>query len=427
MAYYSSGDRPTITLPIAFFDIMVMNITNCSDVKQLFSSPLPASLVHTLMYHTMNRTLLLISFILSFVCQGIAQEKETVKIDSLKPKISLKGLFQARFAFSGHQDIDLNGLHHTDGKAVYNDFDIKRARLQFAAKISDRTDVVLLINLADFKSDPKNKVLENAFITYKLNPYLNFKMGQFRPAFGLEDMYAVDVIKSMDWSNQYAAFGTNGWQSFQIGASVFGAISGELPVKYEFTVVNGNSRNQVMDNDNGKQFSSRVELRIQKSMNIKVGLNGGLGLVAGNRAYASGLDLSTIIPLSKKWSLEIETEAKQGNNHSLFNGLDSAKRDGSLGNYQMRGIYFLPNLRYAINYHRLSSIELSCRYEYFDKDFKHPGSQRETYTPMISAEFLKAYNARVQLGVNIDQYKTNKPGTNQYNNSIFILQVQSRL
>ena len=373
----------------------------------------------------MIRSVSLTLLIFTFISIGYAQE--TVKTDSIKPKITLKGLFQARYSFSSHKDIDLNGLHHADGKAIYNDFDIKRARLQFAAKISDRTDVVLLINLADFKADPKNKVLENAFITYKLNPYVNFKMGQFRPAFGLEDMYPVDVIKSMDYSNQYAAFGNNGWQSFQIGASIFGAIKGALPAKYEFTVVNGNSRNQVMDNDNGKHFSSRVELGIQKSLNIKLGLNGGLALVAGNRAYASGIDLSAIFPLSKKWSLEIETEAKQGNNHTLFNGLDSAKRDGSLSNYQMRGIYILPNLRYAINYHRLSSIELSCRYEYFDKDFKHAGSQRETYTPMLSAEFLKAYNARIQVGINIDRYPTNKPGTNQYNNSLFILQVQSRL
>jgi phosphate-selective porin len=375
----------------------------------------------------MIRSVLLMLCFLSFVLNSYAQEKETVKTDSIKPKITMKGLFQARYSFSSHQDVDLNGLHHVDGKAIYNDFDIKRARLQFAAKISDRTDVVLLINLADFKSDPKNKVLENAYITYKMHPYLNFKMGQFRPAFGLEDMYPVDVIKSMDYSNQYAAFGNNGWQSFQIGASVFGALSGELPVKYEFTIVNGNNRNQVMDNDNGKHFSSRVELGVQKSLNIKLGINGGLALVAGNRAYASGIDLSTVIPLGKKWSLEIETEAKQGNNHTLFNGLDSAVRDGGLGNYQMRGMYFLPNLRYAINYHRLSSIEVSCRYEYFDRDFKHSGRQRETFTPMLSAEFLKAYNARIQVGVNIDRYPSNRPGSTQYNNSQFILQVQSRL
>jgi len=353
--------------------------------------------------------------------------QELTKPDSTKARITLKGLFQTRYSFSGNKNIDLNGLHHTDGKAVYNDFDIKRARLQFGAKISDRTEVNLLLNLADFKSDPKNKVLENAFITYKLNPSFNFKMGQFRPAFGLEDMYPVDVIKSMDYSNQYTAFGNNGWQSFQIGASMFGVTKAVVPIKYEVTIVNGNNRNQPMDNDNGKQFSSRVELELQKRLKIKLGLNGGLGVVARSNVYASGLDLSALIPLAKKWSIDLETEVKQGNNHTLFYGLDSAKRIGNVSGYLMRGMYFLPNLKYAINYHRLSSIEVSCRYEYFDKDFKHPGGQRQTWTPMLSAEFLKTYNARIQLGVNIDHYQKNITGTTQYNNSTFILQVQSRL
>jgi phosphate-selective porin len=366
-------------------------------------------------------------FLIINCCSIACFSQEVAKPDSTKVKITMKGLFQSRYSFSTHKNIDLNGLHHTDGNATYNDFDIKRARIQFASKISDRTDVVLLLNLADFKSDPKNKVLENAYITYRLNPFLNAKMGQFRPAFGLEDMYPVDVIKSMDYSNQYTAFGNNGWQSFQIGASIYGATAGTVPVKYEVSVVNGNNRNQIMDSDNGKHFSSRVEFGVLKALNMKLGLNGGYARVARADAYASGVDLSMNFRLADKWSLELETEAKQGNNHTLFYGLDSAKRDGGVSNYKMRGLYILPNLRYAINYHRLSSLEFSCRYEYFDKDFKHAGTDRQTYTPMVSAEFLKAYNARIQVGVNIDHYKRNIAGTTQYDNSIFILQVQSRL
>ena len=376
----------------------------------------------------MNKYLLILVFTFSTFLGSYAQE--TVKKDSTtKPKITMKGLFQARYLFSGNKNIDLNGLQHPDGKAVYNAFDIKRSRLQFTSKISDRTDVVLLLNLADFKSDPKNKVLENAYITYRVDDYVNLKMGQFRPAFGLEDMYPVDVIKSMDYSNQYTAFGNNGWQSFQIGASIYGATHGEIPVKYEVSIVNGNGRNQVMDSDNGKHFSSRVEFGLQKSLNIKLGLNGGLATVNGDGVYATGIDLSGVIPLGKKWSLEIETEYKQGNNHVLYFGLDSAKRIGSLNKYQMRGVYILPNLRYAINYHRLSSLEVSCRYENFNNDYRHAetANPRQTWTPMISAEFLKAYSARIQIGVNIDRYKRNIPATTQYNNSLFIVQVQSRL
>ena len=373
----------------------------------------------------MNRILSLLLIFSSYPFWSFSQT--IVGIDSTKAKITIKGLFQARYSFSTHKDIDLNGLHHADGKATYNDFDIKRARIQFASKISDRTDVVLLLNLADFKSDPKNKVLENAYISYRLNPYLNAKLGQFRPAFGLEDIYPVDVIKSMDYSNQYTAFGNNGWQSFQIGASIFGALTGVIPVKYELTVVNGNNRNQIMDSDNGKHFSSRIELGLAKKLKMKLGLNGGYAMVSNSPVHALGIDLSATLPIARKWSLELETEAKQANNHVLYYSLDSTARVGGIGNFKMRGFYILPNLRYAINYHRLSSLELSCRYELFDKDFKHPVSARQTLTPMVSAEFLKAYNARIQIGMNIDYYKSNKIGSTQYDNSIFLVQVQSRL
>ncbi|CAM4319443.1 Phosphate-selective porin O and P [Pedobacter westerhofensis] len=373
----------------------------------------------------MKRFLILLLPAILSILQVAGQE--TPKADSTKAKITMKGLFQARYAFSSHKDIDINGLQHANGKAIYNDFDIKRARLQFTSKISDRTDVVLLLNLADFKSDPANKVLENAYITYRLNPYLNAKMGQFRPAFGLEDMYPVDVIKSLDYSNQYTAFGSNGWQSFQIGASIYGAVPGAVPVKYELSVVNGNGRNQTMDNDNGKHFSSRVELGLIKSLKMNLGLNGGLATVQGSNVYATGVDLSMVLPVCKKWKMEIETEFKQGDNHALYYGLDSAKRVGGVSLYQMWGMYFLPNLRYSINYHRLSSLEFSCRYEYFDNNFRHASNPRQTYTPMIGAEFLKSYNARIQFGVNIDHYKKNIVGTTQYDNQLFVLQVQSRL
>ena len=362
-----------------------------------------------------------------FFCVITSNGQAVLTADSTKVKITIKGLFQARYLFNAHKNIDLNGLHHADGKAVYNDFDIKRARIQFASKISDRTDVVFLLNLADFKSDPANKVLENAYITYRLDQHINVKMGQFRPAFGLEDMYPVDIIKSLDYSNQYTAFGSNGWQSFQIGASIYGSANGTIPVKYEFSIVNGNNRNQAMDSDNGKHFSSRVELGLEKSKKIKLGLNGGMASVKGSRVYAAGVDLAGVVPICKKWTLEIETEFKQGNNHAIYYGLDSAKRIGGVSEYQMRGMYFLPNLRYAINYHRLSSIEFSCRYENFDKDFKHNSNPRQTWTPMLSAEFLKAYNARIQVGINIDRYKKNIAATTQYNNEMFIVQVQSRL
>lgn len=372
----------------------------------------------------MKHFLVLCCFMSYNLSSTIAQEN--LQTDSNKVNVVIKGLLQTRFIMSVSNGVDVSGLHHINEESVNNTFDIKRARIQVTSKISEHVDVNLLLNMSDFKLDPKNKVLENASFTYQINPYVNFRMGQFRPAFGLEDMYPVDMIKSMDYSNQYTAFGNNGWQSFQIGASIYGGIKGRYPLKYEVTVVNGNNRNQVMDNDNGKYFSSRLEVSNPTKLPIKVALNGGVGQAFRNKVYAVGIDLSGIILLNKGWFLEIEAEAKQGNNHTLFYSLDTNKRDGNLMNYQMRGFYILPNLRYVINSHYLKSLEFSCRYEYFDPDFKHAGNFKQVYTPMVSAEFIKTYNFRIQVGANINVYDKDIPASTQYNSQLFILQIQSR-
>ncbi len=345
--------------------------------------------------------------------------------DSLQPKVVFTGLFQARYLVSLIKDVDVKGLHHPDGNGVNNTFDVRRARAQFTARISDRTEAVLLVNLADFKSDPKNKVLENAYLTYRLNQFMQFKIGQFRPAFGLEDTYSVNIIKSFDYSNQYTSFGNNGWQSFQIGLGMFGDFKGAIPLRYEIDVVNGNNKNQVSDDDNGKQVTLRFQIEPVKK--VKFGLNGGYGAHNKEKIYAVGIDLSAVLPLYNKLYLEFDAEYKRGNNHALFFSLDPSLRNGNISKYQVSGYYFLPNIRYEINFRRLTSIELSCRYEYLNTDVNNQNNPQQTLTPMIGFEFLKAYNARIQIGVASDWYKKNIIATNMYKNNLFILQVQTKM
>lgn len=345
-----------------------------------------------------------------------------------QPKIQFRGLFQGRYIIGLHDNVDVSGKHHAAGDFVNNSFDLKRVRFATTAIISDRTQVNILLNLADFKSDPKNKVLENAYISYKINDYLSLIGGQFRPAFGLENTFPIDVIKSIDFSNQYTEFGNNGWESFQVGAGLTGKYEGgKMPISYALTVFNGNGRNQIEDKDNGKQVTGRVVLGLAKKYQLNLGLNGGGGKVFKRSVYAAGLDVTSDFHLAGKFSLEMQLEAKQGNNHILYFNTDSALRPTNINDVQMRGWYVLPNLRYAIDYHRLSSIELSCRYEEFDPNFKSASNKRRTFVPMISFEFLKNYNARIQLALQIDRYAKQIPNTTTYNNTLCIIQLQSRL
>lgn len=87
----------------------------------------------------------------------------------------------------------------------------------------------------------------------------------------------------------------------------------------------------------------------------------------------------------------------------------------------------MPNLRYIVDYKKLTSLELSCRFESFDNSYKINSNVRQTYTPMISLEFGKAYTGRIELGFEIDRYDKNIPDTSFYDDDLFLIQLQLRL
>lgn len=357
-----------------------------------------------------------------------AQTSEDSESSVKYPQFQFKGLLQARYLESFGKNVDVMGVHHTTGEAIQSSFDIKRMRVGVNTKLSEATEVVILVNLADFKSDSKGKVLENAYAKYTFNKYIALTGGQFRPAFGIEELVPVDIIKSFDFSNQYYEFGKNGWTSFQIGASASGAFEiGKVPVDYAFSVLNGNGKNQETDKDNGKQYSSRLVFGISKKHKINLGLNSGIGKVFKEKVFAFGADITSDFKLTDKFTFDLQIEYKQGTNSNLYFSLPVANRTPNVDDYQMRGIYFLPNLRYVVNYKKLTALEFSCRYESFDSNYKVDSNVRQTYTPMISLEFGKAYTGRIEMGLQIDDFDRNIPDTSTYDNNLFIIQFQCRL
>jgi hypothetical protein len=357
-----------------------------------------------------------------------AQTSENSDSSVKYPQFQFKGLLQARYLESFNENVDVMGVHHSTSEAVQSSFDIKRMRVGVNTKLSNAAEVVILVNLADFKSDSKGKVLENAYAKYTFNKYIALTGGQFRPAFGIEELIPVDIIKSFDFSNQYYEFGKNGWTSFQIGASASGAFEiGKVPVDYAFSVLNGNGKNQEMDKDNGKQYSSRLVFGISKKHKINLGLNSGIGKVFKEKVFAFGADITSDFKLTDRFTFDLQIEYKQGTNSNLYFSLPVANRTPDVDDYQMRGIYFLPNLRYVVNYKKLTALEFSCRYESFDSNYKVDSNVRQTYTPMISLEFGKAYTGRIEMGLQIDNFDRNIPDTSTYDNNLFIIQFQCRL
>ncbi|TDG36487.1 porin [Pedobacter changchengzhani] len=373
---------------------------------------------------------LVFPFVFNFT---FAQQKDRTKLtDTItnysahKRKITFAGVLQTRYVVSLNNNVDITGKNFdpSTSKAISNTFLVKRARVMVKADINDHFSANILANLAEFNGDPTNKVLENAYIKYSLNKYFHVQVGQFRPFFGIEDALSVDIIRSLDFSNQYYAFGKNGWQSFQTGLSVFGNVIPNGKLRYFVGAYNGNNKNKLSDDNNTKNLYSRLEVDFLKDFTVGVNVGSG-SLAASSIGQAYGADATAKIPLSKKFDVLLMTEFKTGANFLAYNSANQLVNP-NLNDYQMKGFYFFPTLRYNHESRRLRAIEFSCRYEYFDENYKLQSNARQTIIPNVSLIFADDFYAAIQVGVAVDRFKNQVPLTTAYNHSLGYVQLQIR-
>ena len=347
---------------------------------------------------------------------------------SYKRSFSIAGVLQTRYVASLTSDVDVNGKNFDPDKTkgVTNTFMVKRARVMFKANINDHFSANMLVNFADFSSaNTSGKVLENAYIKYTLNKHFNVQGGQFRPFYGIEDALPVDIVRTLDFSNQYYAFGRNGWQSFQIGLSIFGSVTKDDKLRYFVGSYNGNGKTQLNDDNNEKNFYSRLEFQPLKQLVISA--NGAFGsLGESGKGSSWGGDATAKIDLSKKWKLLLMGEYKNGSNFTAYNADTSTDKPG-LEQYRMQGFYIFPTLRFEYKKPRMRAIEFSARYEYLNEEYRKNSNPHNTLIPNISLIFADDFYAAVQLGVSMDWNKKDIPLSTTYTRQLAYVQLQIRI
>jgi hypothetical protein len=391
-----------------------------------------------------KKTTLLLGMLLAFTTRCLAQQQDVTSLQSAHPEtnpdsigknfssykrsFSIAGVLQTRYVASLTSDVDVNGKHFDPDKTkgITNTFMVKRARVMFKANINDHFSANVLVNFADFNStNTSGKVLENAYIKYTLNKHFNVQGGQFRPFYGIEDALPVDIVRTLDFSNQYYAFGRNGWQSFQIGLSVFGSVTKDDKLRYFVGAYNGNNKNQLTDDNNEKNFYGRLEFQPLKQ--LVVAGNGAFGsLGESGRGSSWGGDATTRIDLSKKWKLLIMAEYKNGSNFTAYNA-DTTPGKPGLAQYRMEGFYFFPTLRFEYKKPRVRAIELSARYEYLNELYRRDSNPHRTLIPNVSLIFADDFFAAIQLGVSMDWNKKDIPLSTTYTRKLAYVQLQIRI
>lgn len=338
-------------------------------------------------------------------------------------KLQLSGMMIVRYAWSPDKNIDVNGQHHTATNGYSTDgFAVRRVRIGAKAPLGPRAEAAVLLNATDFIGSPQNKVLENAFLKYHFNDYLNLQVGQYRPFFGKEDLFPEEQLETLEWSNGYYAFGTNGWQSFQQGATLSGKVRvGKVPLSYAVGVFNGNGRNTAMDNNNGKLFPARLEAALRPQ--TKLALNGGVGSEGGIRTWALGADIDHRVQLSDHVALHLLAEYKTGFNSSLY--FSDTAHGKITRDYRISGLYALPYVSYTINKAGIQSAGVSVRWETLDVSNCSDNNRRNTCTPMLCLQLSEPCPVRIELGAIINDFQYNAPNTTSYSGTRCICQIKT--
>lgn len=313
----------------------------------------------------------------------------------------------------------VGGYEHFLNKEKNNSFYLKYARVSGNFFINKKLSILTLINLADFKYDPKQRVLEIAALQWKPSSFFKMQVGQFRPFFGLEDMYPSDIMKSNSWSKQYSLMRLNNWESFQIGVAIYGDLKAKnIPFRYYYTLYNGNGKNKIQDDDNSKNHAFRLEYDLIP--NLQIGANTAFTKIEQQTAMAHGVDILFSKKFSNGYEIALNSEYKIATNTNSFRSSKTINKQ--IQDFESIGFYAIPSIAKIINTERGDFVEFSCRYEYL-QELKN-GNTGHFYTPMISYATNKDYASKISLIASFSDYQYNIDNTLQYDSTILSVQYQ---
>lgn len=330
-------------------------------------------------------------------------------------KIKVKAFLLGGYAQSFTENVDKTG-RQGDGRSAGGY--LKYARVNATYYINEKMSIQTLVNLADFQSNPKDKVLEILALRYRYSPYFNVILGQFRPFFGLEDMYPAELMKSNAWSKQYSLMSSSQWQSFQIGVAFYGnANISDIPLRYYYTLHNGNGKNKIKDDDGHKTHAFRLEISPIKDLYIA--LNESFTMKNGDYAKLFGIDGKYDKNFSENWHFGVSSEYKYGTNLSAFRV--SKNKEKEISEYDLSAFYIVPFISKIIGKKR-EILEFSFRYEYL-KDLPEANVGR-FYTPMLSYIFTKKQSSKISVAGIFTDYDENISSSTKHDSNMLLVQYQ---
>jgi len=267
----------------------------------------------------------------------------------------------------------------TAAKKVDNEFRVRRARIDVKGEVTDEIGYRVNGNFdgPSPASGSASVKLWDGYVTYKVHPFANVTVGQFKFPFTLEGLEGtpdrIPVLRAESINDIAAKLGTQGGSFRDIGVMVSGSYKDALGLGYGVAVINGKGIN-TGDNNNDKDIVGRITISPISGLTLGGSYYAGKGqdetatLEVKESAYGVEAEY-TLKDLGL--SLRGEYVTAEWENFNVATGAAAAGFKQEPSGWYLQAAYKLPSLPAA---------QLMARYEDYEKDSNTVDSHLKTTT-----------------------------------------------
>jgi len=267
----------------------------------------------------------------------------------------------------------------TAAKKVDNEFRVRRARIDVKGEVTDEIGYRVNGNFdgPSPASGSASVKLWDGYVTYKVHPFANVTVGQFKFPFTLEGLEGtpdrIPVLRAESINDIAAKLGTQGGSFRDIGVMVSGSYKDALGLGYGVAVINGKGIN-TGDNNNDKDIVGRITISPISGLTLGGSYYAGKGqdetatLEVKESAYGVEAEY-TLKDLGL--SLRGEYVTAEWENFNVATGAAAAGFKQEPSGWYLQAAYKLPSLPAA---------QLMARYEDYEKDSNTDNSHLKTTT-----------------------------------------------
>ncbi len=285
----------------------------------------------------------------------------------------------------------------TESKIPSSTFTLGFARFVAKGNVSDKISYHLMTDLAGFADasaglSTRRSILMQAWVSYDVNKYAQFRVGQYKYPFGIETYSPITtwkfILPSYATLGITKKLGTEGGMFRDIGAQFSGKISANnnISLFYKAMIMNGNGAN-LLDNNNEKDIVANIGVNLPFNITVAGSYFTGKTYDANRDGIKESAFSGNIVLKQKRFTIQGEY---------ISETLEFANKSIKPYGYYLFGTYRV-----------IDKLELGLRYDAYDRDSEVDNNSRDRITIQTGYYFSKLNRIMVNYEIRNDDNDAN--------------------